>query len=141
GGVLSADRVPADSQNFHEHPQAIAQGTDTSAFAVRPAHRNFLNLETKSASQEENLRIKTPALDVLQGEDRLNRPAGTCLKTALGVTIVQTENNPQSQIENAAEQLPIERLGLRLQLDAQPARAHRDIGARIDGGEQFVCLF
>ena len=52
-----------------------SQWMNPRAAAVSPAHGNFLHAESELARQEKNLRIEAPALDLLQRQNRLRRPA------------------------------------------------------------------
>jgi len=55
------------------------------AFAMRPHDRNFRNFEVEALGEIQDFGIESPALNVLQREDRLGRRAGKRLESALRV--------------------------------------------------------
>ena len=123
--VLSGHVIPADAQHLDKHAGAVDQWMDTRAAAVSPGDGDFLHFEFKFSRQEESLRIESPALDFLQGEDRLHRRLLKGFETALRIFEFQAERDAQHQVENSAEDLTVEGLALGLGFGAQPARADR----------------
>src|SRR5580704_2262893 len=105
--------------------------------AVSPGYGHFLDAEPEFAGEKKNLRIESPALDFLRRENFLHCPPLKSLEAALRVLEVQAESNSQQKIENAPEDLPVNRLPLRLQFGLQPARSDRDIGAVVQSFEKF----
>src|SRR5580704_12487377 len=99
------------------------------AATVGPGYRHFLHTEAEFRGQEKDFGIESPALDFLQRENLLHRPLLKSLEAALRILEVQTERDPQQQVENASEDLAMERLPLRLQFGLQPARSDGDVGA------------
>ena len=96
---------------------------------MSPGDWNFLHFESELAGEEKNLGIESPALDFLQGKDRLGRRPFERLESALRVGELQAERGAQQQIEDASEKLAVKWLALSLQFGAKPARSDRDVGA------------
>src|SRR5690348_6303922 len=139
--VLSGQVVPADSQHLLEHARAINEGVDAGVSAVSPCDRDFRYLEAEFAGEEKNLGIESPALDLLPRENRLGRRAFERLESALRVGELKSQCDSQKQVEDASEELTVQRLALSLQLGAQPARSDGDIGAGVQSSEKLRRLF
>ena len=127
--VLPSQVIPADAKHLRNHAGAVDQGIDASATAVAPGDGDFLHVESQLSGEKEDLGIKTPSLDFLQREDRVNRRLLERLESALSVFEVQAKGEAQDEVEDPAEELTVQRLTLSLGFDAEPARADGDIGA------------
>lgn len=139
-GVVAGQGIRADAEDVGEHAQAVAEGVEARAFAVRPDDRNFFDGETEAAGEEENFRIEAPALDALKREDALSSRAAEGFESTLRVGEIEAEKKAQGEIEDAPEELAVEGLALGLQVGAKPAGADGDVGAGGDGGEKFLRL-
>src|SRR5712692_4289075 len=113
---------------------------ESRALTVRPNHRDLDRTQTHPAGQEEDLWIKPPALDSLQGENSLRRLPTKGLEATLRVPETQPQNEPQQHVKNTSECLPVKGLALGLQFGAQPAGSHDDVSPLMDGIEQFFCF-
>src|SRR5579863_846321 len=110
---------------------------DTGPAAVAPQHGDFLHLKSKFAGEEKNLGIESPALDFLQREDGLDGGLAEGFESALRIGELEAERDAQQEIEDAAEDLAMQGLALRLGFGAQPARTDGDVSAGFDGCEEF----
>src|ERR1700686_3757755 len=119
--VLSRQVMPTNSQHLHYHAGAVNQRIDAGSAAVSPGHGNLPHSEFELSRQKENLGIESPALDLLQREDRPNRRLTESFEATLRVLEFQTERGAQHQVEDPAEDLAVQRLALRLCLRPQPA--------------------
>src|ERR1019366_380202 len=127
--------VPADSQHLHAHLHPVANRVDLGTVIVGPLHRDLDDVQLELVGQKQQLRVESPALDALPREDSLGRRAGKRLEAALGVTILQSQNHPQREIEKPSVQLAIPWLALSLQRSLEPARADGDLRASVYGSE------
>ena len=139
--VLPGQVIPADAKHLDDHAGAVDQGIDASSTAVSPGDGDFLHVEFQLMGEEEDLGIKTPALDFLQREDRLNCRLLERLESALGVFEVQAQGEAQDEVEDPAEELAVQRLALRLGFDAEPARSNGDISAFFHRLEELGSFF
>src|SRR5205823_7199673 len=80
--VFAGNAVPANAHDLHRHLQAIAQRADLGALVMRPPHCNLRRAETAPIRQEQQLRIKCPALDALLGEDGQRSAPGESFEAA-----------------------------------------------------------
>ena len=87
--VLTFNVIPADAQHFLEHACPIDQGIDSGSTHVAPAHRYFRDAQAELARQEQNFRIETPALNLLQRQNRLSRAPRKCFESALRIFKLQ----------------------------------------------------
>src|ERR1700722_859496 len=110
---------------------------DPRTAAVSPGYRHFLHAESELAGEKKDFGIESPALDFLQRKNFLHCPSLKSLEAALRILEVQAESNSQQQIENASENLPVNRLPRRLQFGLQPARSYGDVGAATQRIEKF----
>src|SRR5512138_3650285 len=134
-GILAAQMVPADGEHLEEHAQAVFQRVDLGALVVRPLDGDFSDAQSKPVRQEEQFGIEAPAFDTLTRKNLLRRPAGERLEAALRVFEAQSQEKPQQQVEDAPEELAVERLTFGLQLALQPARPDGHVGAVRQSGE------
>src|ERR1700722_4552044 len=108
--IFAGYRIPANPQHFHEHAQAVAKRIQPRSFAMGPDNRNFLRLQAGTTCQKENLRIESPALDLLEWKNLLCSASSKRFESALCVREAQAKNNAQRQVEDASKSLPVERL-------------------------------
>ena len=94
-----------------------------------PFHRDLDGAQLELVGQKQQLRIEAPALDVLPRKNRVCRRPGKCLEAALRVAIAQSQDDPQTEVEQPSVQLAIPGLAFGLQFCLQPARADGDVGA------------
>src|SRR5260370_27036479 len=119
--MFSRQVMPADAENFNEHAGPSRHAVEGCSATVTPGDRDFLYCEPELARQKKNFGIKSPALNLLQRKDGLCGPALEGFEPALRVRELQPESDSKQHVENASEQLPVQRLALCLQLSLQPA--------------------
>jgi hypothetical protein len=100
--VFPSHGVPANPEHLPDHAGAVRNGTDPGSTVVSPSDRHLDHRETGAVGKKQNLRVKAPALDFLQGKQRSCGISTECLKAALGVFEIQPENYSQQKIENAS---------------------------------------
>ena len=105
--ILPGQGIPADPQNFREHPQPIPKRVQPRPLAVCPQNRNLLHAQAGAARQKKNLRIESPAFDFLQRKDALRGLSPKSFESTLRVRETQPENHPQRQIEDSPKHLPV----------------------------------
>src|SRR5271165_378658 len=111
-GVLAGQVVPADVKHLHHHAGAVEQGIDAGSVAVGPDDGDFLYFEFELSRQEENLRIESPAFDLLQRKDCLGGRLFESFEAALRVFEMQAEREAQEKVEDSAEELAVQGLAL-----------------------------
>ena len=89
--------------------RAVRNGINPGSTVVSPSDRNLDHCETGSVRKKQNLRVKAPALDLLQGKHRSCGVSTECLEAALGVLEIEPENDSQQKIEDSSQDLPGER--------------------------------
>jgi hypothetical protein len=136
--VVAAQRVPADDGDVLQHSCSVAEVADAGSLVVGPAYRDFDDAVAALVGDEQNLRVKAPALDGLELEDGLRGGAGEGLESALCVGVREPHDGMGDQVETTAEELAVERLSNGLARALEPARADGDVGAAGDGGKKPV---
>src|ERR1700686_958236 len=112
--VFAGDGEPADAEHFRYHARTIRQRINSGSAVMSPSHGHFNNLEPGLASQEQNLRVKAPALDLLQRKHCPGNFLTERLETALSVLEVEPKHDWQQYVEDSAEYLAGHRLALGL---------------------------
>lgn len=82
------------------------EGIGTGSVAVCPDDRDFQHSETEPTRQKENLRIKSPPFDLLQGKNGMGG-LFEGFGVALCVFEVQPQDDEQQQVEDTSEKLPV----------------------------------
>src|SRR6185437_11210556 len=121
GTVYAPQRVVANSQHIPKGMDAVANGMQPRARAVRPAHRHFHNFEAQPLRYINNFWIEPPAFNLLRRKNCLCGPPGKRLEAALRVLELQSQYQPQRQIKNTAQRPPVNGLFARQQGRIQPA--------------------
>ncbi len=75
----------ADLPQVRDHLHPIGERVDLRVGRVDPAHRRLDHLEAEAQRDEDQLRVESPALELLVGEDRLDGFAREHLEAALRV--------------------------------------------------------
>ena len=75
----------ADAREVGDHLHAIGERIDLRVGRVDPAHGHFDNREAKAQRDEDQFGVEGPALELLMGEDALDRLAREHLEAALRV--------------------------------------------------------
>jgi len=120
---------------------AIAERMHARTLAMRPCDRDFGDTELILAGYVEQLRIESPALDLLKREHRDGGALGESLEPALGVLKIKPENRAKEKIETAAPQPAIERLFTDLEISIYPTGTDGDVIALAECREQLLCFF
>src|SRR5579864_204218 len=128
-------------QRLEKHAGAVRQRANSSSGVMAPNHWHFCYFESKSAREEENLRVKSPALDFLQREDCLRGASSERLEAALCVLEIQAQQDSEKKVECSSEDLACQRLAMRLQFAAHPARTDGDISPTFERFEKLGCFF
>src|SRR5262249_17503704 len=121
--------IPANGKHFEPHLQPVTQRADLGTVIVGPLHWHLCGAHFELVGQEQQFRIKAPALDTLPGKDGSRGVPPKGLKSALGVAILQSERNAQRQIEKSSIKLPVPWLPLSLQFTLQPSRTDRNVSS------------
>jgi len=141
GVVFAGDVVPADVKHLKEHAGAVEQWVDAGSVAMGPGYGDFLYFEAEFAGEEKNFGVESPALDFLAREDGVDGRTIEGFESALRVSELKAEGEAEQQVEDAAEELAMQRLALGLGFGAQPAGADGDVGSGFEGGEKFGSFF
>src|SRR5579862_245323 len=139
--IFSCHRIPADPEHLLKHAGSIDQRIDAGATAVSPGDWNLLNFKSELAGKKKNLRIESPALDLLKRKYHAGGRLFESLESALRVFELQAERDAKQQVEDAAEELAVQRLALSLRFGAQPARSDRNVRAAVEGIEELRSFF
>src|SRR5215471_21461552 len=107
--------VPANGQHLDSHPEAVTHGADLRTMVVRPLDGYLNCAQLELIGQEQQLRIETPALDVLTGKHDLGSVSCEGLEAALRVAILQPQNDTEGEVEQASVELAVPRLSFCLQ--------------------------
>ena len=109
--------------------------------AVAPRNRHFFYFESEFSRQEKNFRIESPALDFLQRKNRVDGGPLERLEPALRIGKMQAKREPEQEIKNASEDLPVQRLALGLHFGTQPARSDGDISSGLERSKKLGRFF
>src|SRR5947209_20202331 len=105
---------------------------DLRAVVMRPNHGHLRDPVATLARNEKNLRVETPALDLLARKHSMRSLFGERLQPALRVAIRQPQQHPVHNVVQASCNLAKDRLPLRHRLRTRPARTDRYIRAGVD---------
>ena len=88
---------------------------DFGTLVIAPRHRHFSHFQFQVVGKVNDLRVKAPAVDLLERKDHPGRALRECLKTALRIVIRKSQHGPRKQVEGALHDLTLQGLPLKLQ--------------------------
>ena len=117
GEGAAADLGP-DAKEVAQHLERVRQHPQPRRLAVVPLDRHLADPPALGAGAGEQLDVEAPALDRGRRQHRLDGLRGEQLEAALGVLDARQHHRADQHVEDAAEQVPVQRLA-----DAHRARA------------------
>src|SRR5215472_12304168 len=103
--ITAGQRVPADLQGVQPHVKAIAPGMEFRSLIMSPGHRHFGHLQFHVMGQVNDLGVKAPALNALQGKDHRSGAARESLEPALGIAIGESQQRAYEEVISARHEL------------------------------------
>lgn len=100
--ISSNEPVPSDTSQIDYHFETVAYNMDLSRWIMSPADWDFNSIQAMVLGQEQDLRIKTKALDALLLKDYARPREYKCLKPALCIMKVNPGHQPYEFVENDA---------------------------------------
>ncbi len=121
--VLAGQGAPADGEQVHEHPRAIAQEADFRGGVVVPSHRHFHHFAAQPLDQEQDFGVEAKARRPLQLERAARGGATKEFQAALRVLDFESRQEAHENVETASGKLSIARLMDADQASFEHARA------------------